>query len=68
MSPVAATQSLDNSLPTPKAKGNTSFILNKVDDTCFEDRPVKAPSSNEVQVNIRQTGICGSDGEYEYNL
>lgn len=64
--PVPPPFSLDNAIECPKAKGNKSFVLHKVDDTSFEDRPVKPPGPDEVQVNIRQTGICGSDGESRF--
>ena len=53
-------RSSENSIPTPAAKGNTSFVLEKIDKTSFEERPVKAPDALEVQINVRQTGICGS--------
>ncbi|CAO1617707.1 unnamed protein product [Sympodiomycopsis kandeliae] len=54
----------DNSLPVPKATGNTSFVLKKVHETAFEDRERKALKEGEVEVNVRQTGICGSDVHY----
>ncbi|CAO1637453.1 unnamed protein product [Parajaminaea phylloscopi] len=64
--PEPKTQPLgrDNSLPVPKADGNLSFVLNKVDDITFEQRPRKELREGEVEVNIRQTGICGSDVHY----
>lgn len=46
--------SLDNSLQVPPADGNLSFVLQKVDEIEFEQRPVKKPLANQVQVNIRQ--------------
>ncbi|KAF1353746.1 putative xylitol dehydrogenase [Delphinella strobiligena] len=44
---------------------NSSFVLNKPYDVTFEDRPVpeiKDPRS--VLVNVKFTGICGSDVHY----
>lgn len=65
MAPSAsAAASKDNSLPTQAAKGNTSFVLQSIDKTSFEQRDVVAPKPGEVQVNVRQTGICGSDVHY----
>lgn len=44
---------------------NSSFVLNKPYDVTFEDRPIpeiKDPRS--VLVNVKFTGICGSDVHY----
>lgn len=46
----------DNSMPVPKAEGNTSFVLQKVGETKFEDRERKPLQDGEVEVNVRQTG------------
>lgn len=46
----------DNSIPVPKATGNTSFVLKKVGETLFEDRERKPLREGEVEVNVRQTG------------
>lgn len=54
----------ENSIPTPAARGNTSYVLRAVEDTAFEDRPVNPLRSGEVRVNVRQTGLCGSDCHY----
>ncbi|KDN38275.1 putative xylitol dehydrogenase [Tilletiaria anomala UBC 951] len=54
----------ENAIPTLPAKGNLSFVLEAVDKTSFQERPVKPPAPLEVQVNVRQTGICGSDVHY----
>jgi D-xylulose reductase len=45
---------------TPAAKGNLSFVLQKIDEISFEEREVKPLGPLDVQVNVRQTGICGS--------
>ncbi|WFD28241.1 hypothetical protein MNAN1_003248 [Malassezia nana] len=55
---------MDNSLPTPPAQGNVSFVLKKVHETEFEDRPILPLGEGEVRVNVRQTGLCGSDCHY----
>lgn len=49
---------VNNTLPVPPADGNKSLVLEKVDVLNFEQRPVKPPGPDEVQVNIRQTGPC----------
>lgn len=44
---------------------NLSFILNKVHDVTFSERPVPQLSSpHEVLVAVNYTGICGSDVHY----
>lgn len=58
------TMSGENSLPTPAAQGNVSFVLKKVHETVFEDRPLVPLRPGEVRVNVRQTGLCGSDCHY----
>ncbi|KFZ15218.1 hypothetical protein V502_05715 [Pseudogymnoascus sp. VKM F-4520 (FW-2644)] len=47
---------------------NPSFVLQKVQKVIFEDRPVPtiSPESSDVIIQIKQTGICGSDVHY-YN-
>ena len=55
----------ENSIPTPPAKGNTSYVLEDVKKTVFEDRPLKPLASGEVRGNVRQTGLCGSDVHYK---
>ncbi|EPQ32209.1 uncharacterized protein PFL1_00406 [Pseudozyma flocculosa PF-1] len=62
--PHAQPLGLDNSLPTQPAKGNTSFVLQEIEKVSFEDRPIVAPARGQVQVNIRQTGLCASDCHY----
>ncbi|KAJ0122403.1 hypothetical protein J7T55_002916 [Diaporthe amygdali] len=48
-----------------EGKSNKSFVLNKVKDVSFEDRPVpKLTAPNDVLVAIAYTGICGSDVHY----
>ena len=58
------TMSSENSLPVPPAEGNMSFVLKRVHETVFEDRPVLPLREGEVRVNVRQTGLCGSDSHY----
>ncbi|WFD31907.1 hypothetical protein MSPP1_002948 [Malassezia sp. CBS 17886] len=55
----------ENSLPTLPAQGNVSYVLRAVEQTEFEDRGVQALASGEVRVNVRQTGLCGSDCHYK---
>ncbi|KFY43557.1 hypothetical protein V495_03886 [Pseudogymnoascus sp. VKM F-4514 (FW-929)] len=45
---------------------NLSFVLQKIHDVSFENRPVPtiAPDSSDVIIQIKQTGICGSDVHY----
>ncbi|KAI9805982.1 MAG: hypothetical protein M1825_000596 [Sarcosagium campestre] len=44
---------------------NPSFILESKGVVKYEDRPVpKLASPNDVIINIKQTGICGSDVHY----
>ena len=44
---------------------NPSLVLNKIDDITFEkyDSP-KIEQDNEVLVEVKKTGICGSDIHY----
>ncbi|KAI9810608.1 MAG: hypothetical protein M1827_006170 [Pycnora praestabilis] len=50
------------------ADKNLSFILEKAGQVKFEDRPVpKLQSDRDVLVNIKVTGICGSDVHYWVN-
>ncbi len=53
-------RTLDNALEVAPVKGNKSFVLQAIDNTSFEERPIQPPKALEVQVNVRQTGICGS--------
>ncbi|WFC97452.1 hypothetical protein MYAM1_000166 [Malassezia yamatoensis] len=55
----------DNSLPTQPAKGNQSYVLQAIEKTTIEDRPIAPLRPYEVRVNIRQTGLCGSDCHYK---
>ncbi|KAK9351155.1 chaperonin 10-like protein [Lipomyces doorenjongii] len=44
---------------------NPSFVLQKVNEVSFEERPIPALSSTkDVRIEIKQTGICGSDVHY----
>lgn len=48
--------------PNPQ---NLSFVLEKVDVVKYEDRPVPViRDPHDVIVNVRYTGICGSDVHY----
>lgn len=40
-------------------------IVLDVEKTVFEDRPVAPLAPYEVRVNVRQTGLCGSDCHYK---
>ncbi|PWN28480.1 putative xylitol dehydrogenase [Jaminaea rosea] len=66
--PKATPIGRDNSLPVPKADGNLSFVLRGQEDAIFEQRERKPLKDDEVEVNIRQTGICGSDVHYLQHL
>lgn len=54
----------NNSLSTEPAEGNLSFVLQEIENVSFEERPIVAPKPGQVQVNIRQTGLCASDCHY----
>ncbi|KAI0921827.1 hypothetical protein AcV7_008025 [Taiwanofungus camphoratus] len=43
---------------------NPSFVLRAVDDVVFEERPIPQISDDEVLVEVKKTGICGSDVHY----
>ncbi|KAI5803386.1 chaperonin 10-like protein [Peziza echinospora] len=44
---------------------NLSFVLKKVNEVVFEDRPIpELKSDREVLIQIKVTGICGSDVHY----
>lgn len=44
---------------------NPSFVLEKVNTVKYEDRPVpQLKHAHDVLVNVRYTGICGSDVHY----
>ncbi|KAK9456230.1 chaperonin 10-like protein [Dipodascopsis uninucleata] len=44
---------------------NPSFVLQKVNEVKFEERPVPSiKSDRDVRIEIKQTGICGSDVHY----
>lgn len=45
-------------------KDNKSFVLRAIEDTIFEERPVQEPGPDEVLVEVKKTGICGSDVHY----
>jgi D-xylulose reductase len=43
---------------------NKSFVLKAVDNAVFEERPVPEIGPNDVLVQVKKTGICGSDVHY----
>ncbi|KAI0091981.1 xylitol dehydrogenase [Irpex rosettiformis] len=43
---------------------NPSFVLRGVEDVVFEERPIPEISDDEVLVEVKKTGICGSDVHY----
>jgi len=49
-----------NSSPT-MTDNNPSFVLRAVEDVIFEERPVPEIFDDEVLVEVKKTGICGSD-------
>jgi D-xylulose reductase len=43
---------------------NPSFVLRGVEDVVYEQRPIPEVSDHEVLVEVKKTGICGSDVHY----
>ncbi|KAG5648957.1 hypothetical protein DXG03_000306 [Asterophora parasitica] len=43
---------------------NPSFVLRAVDDVVYEQRPIPEISGDQVLVEVKKTGICGSDVHY----
>ncbi|KII95079.1 hypothetical protein PLICRDRAFT_48049 [Plicaturopsis crispa FD-325 SS-3] len=43
---------------------NPSFVLRAINDTTYEQRPIPEISEDEVLVEVKKTGICGSDVHY----
>ncbi|KAI7854698.1 sorbitol dehydrogenase-like protein [Circinella umbellata] len=43
---------------------NTAAVLYQAHDLRMEERPIETPGNGEVLINIRATGICGSDLHY----
>ncbi|TEB35636.1 xylitol dehydrogenase [Coprinellus micaceus] len=43
---------------------NPSFVLKGIDDVVYEERPIPEVTGDEVLVNVKRTGICGSDVHY----
>ncbi|KAI8342333.1 sorbitol dehydrogenase-2 [Chlamydoabsidia padenii] len=50
-----------------KIETNRCVVLNKPLDIVFENRPIPEIGQGEVLVNIKVTGICGSDVHYWKN-
>ncbi|KAF9646027.1 xylitol dehydrogenase [Thelephora ganbajun] len=43
---------------------NPSFVLRGIEDVVYEDRPIPDIADAEVLVEVKKTGICGSDVHY----
>lgn len=46
---------------------NPSFVLKKINEVAYEDRPIpdlKGKDPHYVKINVKKTGICGSDVHY----
>lgn len=41
---------------------NISWVLKRIGDIQAENRPRPSPKPNEVEIAVKVTGICGSDG------
>ncbi|KAI7899194.1 chaperonin 10-like protein [Cokeromyces recurvatus] len=47
-----------------QSKTNPSFVLQQIEQISFEDRAIPVAGPDQVIVNIKATGICGSDVHY----
>ncbi|TDL29456.1 xylitol dehydrogenase [Rickenella mellea] len=43
---------------------NKSFVLRGIEDVVYEERPIPEINDDEVLVEVKKTGICGSDVHY----
>ncbi|KAM5540451.1 hypothetical protein V8D89_005909 [Ganoderma adspersum] len=43
---------------------NPSFVLRKIEDVVFEERPIPDINDDEALIAVKKTGICGSDVHY----
>ncbi|KAL0949446.1 hypothetical protein HGRIS_009501 [Hohenbuehelia grisea] len=43
---------------------NPSFVLRAIEDVAIEQRPIPEISDTEVLIEVKKTGICGSDVHY----
>jgi D-xylulose reductase len=43
---------------------NISFVLRGIEDVVYEQRPIPEISDDEILVEVKKTGICGSDVHY----
>jgi len=43
---------------------NKSFVLRGIEDVVYEERPVPELADDEVLIEVKKTGICGSDVHY----
>ncbi|KAH7098483.1 xylitol dehydrogenase [Auriculariales sp. MPI-PUGE-AT-0066] len=48
-------------MATPEYKPNPSFVLRKIEDVAYEERSVPELAPDEVLIEVKKTGICGSD-------
>lgn len=56
---------MSSSTETQTTKANPSFVLNSPLKVTYEDRPVpRIEDPNDVVVEVKYTGICGSDVHY----
>ncbi|KAJ7276509.1 xylitol dehydrogenase [Mycena haematopus] len=43
---------------------NPSFVLKAIEEVVYEQRPIPEISGNQVLIEVKKTGICGSDVHY----
>ncbi|THH14889.1 hypothetical protein EW146_g5503 [Bondarzewia mesenterica] len=43
---------------------NPSFVLHGIEKVAYEDRPIPEIKDDEVLIEVKKTGICGSDVHY----
>ncbi|KAH7106366.1 xylitol dehydrogenase [Auriculariales sp. MPI-PUGE-AT-0066] len=51
-------------MATSEYKPNPSFVLRAIEDVVYEERAVPELGPNEVLIEVKKTGICGSDVHY----
>jgi hypothetical protein len=47
---------------------NISWVLERIGNIQIENRPRPSPKPHEVEIAVKVTGICGSDGITLYHL
>ncbi|KAI8085041.1 GroES-like protein [Halteromyces radiatus] len=52
---------------TSKEENNIACVIYGANNMHMESRPILQPQTDELQINIRATGICGSDLHYHYD-